>query len=274
METGETVQVREAHFWDNVAQKTPFTDAELRVYPNESHDRMTPWLAGLGFKDYLQAMRRHLQIRPGMRVLDIGCGQGFLSTHLAHNGAEVLGCDISPRSIETCKRRASLSNVSDRCTFKVMDCEALEIESDSLDAVAGCFVLHHLNLAKVAKELTRVLKPGAKSAFIETMGLNHALMAARAVLPGKFGIEKASSDDEYPLTRKRLDMLRKNVDGSLGLQFPQIVFLRMGGYLPFLQGPIAQAGLTAMDRALGRIPGSGRLSYYGIVTMDRTRTAA
>ncbi|MDN5785908.1 MAG: class I SAM-dependent methyltransferase [Pseudorhodobacter sp.] len=234
---------------------------------------MTPWLAGLGFKDYLQAMRQHLQIRPGMRVLDIGCGQGFLSTYLAHNGAEVLGCDISPRSIETCNRRAALSNVADRCTFKVMDCEALEVESESLDAVAGCFVLHHLNLAKVAKELTRVLKPGAKSAFIETMGLNGALMAARAVLPGKFGIEKASSDDEYPLTRKRIAMLRKNFDGPLGLEFPQIVFLRMGGYLPFLQGGIAQAGLTAIDRALGRIPGSGSLSYYGIVTMDRTGTA-
>jgi len=273
MKTEETVQVREAHFWDNVALKKPLMDEDLRVHPGEAHDRMMPWLAEFGFGDFTEAVTDHLQIRPGMRVLDIGCGQGFLSTYLAHRGAEVLGCDISPRSIKTCERRACLSGVSGNATFKVMDCEALEIDSESLDAVTGCFVLHHLDLKKVAKELTRVLKPGARSAFIETMGLNPALMAARALLPGKFGIEKASSDDEYPLTSARIDLLRQNFVGQVGVQFPQVVFLRMGGYLPFLRGGIAKAVLAAMDRTIARIPGGGRLGYYGMVTMDRTGPA-
>lgn len=269
----DSVQVREADFWDNVAQKKPLSDADLRVDPSESFDRITPWLGELGFPDYLAAVCDHLQIRPGMRVLDMGCGQGFLSVHLAHQGAQVLGCDISPRSIEICQRRAALSGVAENSTFKVMDCEALDVDSGSLDAVTGCFVLHHLDLAKVAKELTRVLKPGARSAFIETMGLNYALMAARAALPGRFGIEKASSDDEYPLTRQRIDILRRNFEGALNLQFPQVVFWRMGGYLPFLQGNIAKAGLTKIDHGLARIPGFGGLSYYGIITMDRAGTA-
>lgn len=274
MESRETTQVREAEFWDSVASKNDLSDDDLRVKPDDSHDPIMPWLAELGIRDFMTALRDHLQIRPGMRVLDIGCGQGFLSAYLAHRGAEVLGCDISPRSIKTCERRAAVSGLSDRCTFKVMDCEALEVASESLDAVTGCFVLHHLDLPKVARELTRVLKPGARSAFIETMGYNGALMAARALLPGKFGIEKASSDDEYPLTRQRVGTLRENFDGEVGVQFPQVVFMRMGGYLPFLRGDLAKAGLAAMDNTLALMPGGGSLGYYGLVTLDRRGVSA
>ncbi|MGB8815064.1 MAG: class I SAM-dependent methyltransferase [Paracoccaceae bacterium] len=271
MEPGLTVQNREAEFWDKVAAGAAAEDALLRVELTDGHDHSMPWLADLGMDDFTAALVQHLDVQPGMRILDMGCGQGFLSAALAHRGATMLGIDISPRSIEVCRNRAVLSGVQDRCTFQVMDCQALEVEDASLDAVTGCFVLHHLDLAKVAREVRRVLKPNGRSAFIETMGLNPALMAARALLPGKFGIEKASSEDEYPLTRARMNMLRQNFDGQVGLGFPQVVFLRMGGYLPFLQGSMATRALKAADRALARIPPCRSLGYYGLVTMDRDK---
>ncbi len=264
-----TKQDREAEFWDKVIERSLSNGNALRIGPDDLCDPAVPWFKTLDLDIYVEGMFSHLGLKPGMRVLDLGCGRGFLSVALGHRGAIVEGIDISPKSIEFCQRRSEQSGVAERVRFSVMDCEQLDFGDSSFDAVCGCFVLHHLDLEKAAREIGRVLKPHGRSAFIETMGLNPLLMIARATLPGRMNIEKASSDDEYPLNRDRLDTLRANFPGTMNTSFPQVVFLRMGGYLPFMDHALGRGALTSIDHLLARLPGMGRLSYYGLVTLDR-----
>ena len=263
-----TTQGREAEFWDEVVESAQDRDEDLRVFPGDMFDRTMPWLKYMDFADYLQVVFDNIGLRPGMRVLDLGCGKGFLAAALAHRGANVDAIDISSKSVERCRKRAELSDVAERTNFHVMDCENLAFEDDSFDAVCGSFVLHHLDLEKIAKEVFRVLKPSGRSAFIETFGLNPLLMLARSTLPGRFGIEKASSEDEYPLNRARIDKLQQHYPGKVSPAFPRVVFARMGGYLPFMNNMLGRGILKTFDRTFA-VPAFLRTwSYYGVLKMN------
>ena len=266
MHTETTPQEREAAFWDAAVDKEgPGTEGYL-VTRDDLFDRTMPWLGYMDFPAFVSEVFKVAQPGPGRRILDLGCGKGFLAIALAHRGSNVTAIDISPKSVELAKLRAEEAGVADKIDFRVMDCENLDLSEDSFDAVVGGFVLHHLNLEKVSSEIRRVLRPGGGAAFIETIGMNPLLMLARATLPGRFGIEKASSDDEAPLDSARIGRIRTAFDGEVSVAFPKIVFFRMGGYLSFLDNAVGRGVLKALDRMVGAT-GFGRASYYGVVGM-------
>ncbi|KQN37506.1 cyclopropane-fatty-acyl-phospholipid synthase [Sphingomonas sp. Leaf407] len=63
-----------------------------------------------------------LAIRPGMRVLDIGCGWGGMALYLhARTGAEVLGVTLSEAQIKVARRRAEDAGVADKVKFELID---------------------------------------------------------------------------------------------------------------------------------------------------------
>ena len=53
-----------------------------------------------------------LQVRPGERILEIGCGSGVVSIHCAKNGCSVTAVDINPSAVECTKENAQLNDVS------------------------------------------------------------------------------------------------------------------------------------------------------------------
>ncbi|KQN71078.1 SAM-dependent methyltransferase [Sphingomonas sp. Leaf62] len=63
-----------------------------------------------------------LAIRPGMRVLDIGCGWGGMALYLHEKtGAEVLGVTLSEEQIKVARRRAEAAGVADKVKFELID---------------------------------------------------------------------------------------------------------------------------------------------------------
>jgi cyclopropane-fatty-acyl-phospholipid synthase len=63
-----------------------------------------------------------LALKPGMKVLDIGCGWGGLALYLhAKTGAEVLGVTLSEEQIKVAKRRAEEAGVADKVRFELLD---------------------------------------------------------------------------------------------------------------------------------------------------------
>ncbi len=114
----------------------------------------------------------------GLSVLDYGCGSGQLGIYLAMLGAEVSGFDLSPMGIDVASRAASRYGLS--CSFTAMDAEKLEYPDQCFDLVVGFGVLHHvIKYPQSAYHLARVLKPGGRAIFHETLWDNPLINLVR-----------------------------------------------------------------------------------------------
>ncbi len=116
------------------------------------------------------ALEPWLQVSPGCRVLDVGCGVGRWSRLLAARGAQVTGIDLSPTMIEEARRRAVAGRVADRCTFHVQDLSALDV-AGQFDQVLAVTVLQHildpLALHSAIAAMSRRLAPGGRMVVLE-----------------------------------------------------------------------------------------------------------
>src|SRR4051794_14579685 len=207
---------REVSYWDAVAEaEAAHATEDLVVRRTDLHDGLKPWLDYLDLPAINERVLNRLGELEGRTVLDLGTGNGFLAAALALRGAKVVAVDISPASLDFARHRAELSGVADRIDFRLAPAEETGLPDVSCDAACGLFVLHHTDLDASSREIGRVLKPGAPAAFVETLAFNPILSAARAVLTGRFGIEKASSDDEAPISRAGIARLRTGFPGRI-----------------------------------------------------------
>jgi cyclopropane-fatty-acyl-phospholipid synthase len=90
--------------------------------------------AQIGKKRHIAA-KLHLD-KPGMKVLDIGCGWGGLALNLAQDcGADVLGVTLSEEQLGIARERAGQANVADTCRFELVDYRALGGQYDRIVSV-------------------------------------------------------------------------------------------------------------------------------------------
>ncbi|PYS51491.1 MAG: hypothetical protein DMF68_04190 [Acidobacteria bacterium] len=100
-------------------------------------------------KAYDMALEIARVLVEGMRVLDVGCGNGFIAHHLtALLGTKVVGIDVA-RTTDA------------RINYLCYDGERFPLPDDSFDALLLCYVLHHAqDLRAVLTEVCRVLRAG------------------------------------------------------------------------------------------------------------------
>jgi 2-polyprenyl-3-methyl-5-hydroxy-6-metoxy-1,4-benzoquinol methylase len=100
-------------------------------------------------------------LRPGLEVLDVGCGPGTITVDLAARVApgRVVGLDVSPAPLDEARALAERSGVA--VTFGVGDVYALDAADGSFDVVHAHQVLQHLTDPVAAlREMARVCRPG------------------------------------------------------------------------------------------------------------------
>ena len=91
------------------------------------------------------------------RVLDIGCGAGFLANHLAAEGFDVTGLDASAESLAVAARH----DATGRARYDRGDARALPYPDGAFDVVCAMDFLEHVDEpAQVVAEAARVLAPG------------------------------------------------------------------------------------------------------------------
>jgi ubiquinone biosynthesis O-methyltransferase len=83
----------------------------------------------------------HRTLPPDGRILDVGCGNGVISRHLGRLGFNVLGVDVSEKTIEVARSIQPMPNV----TFMKKSAEELVASGEKYDAVICSEVLEHLN---------------------------------------------------------------------------------------------------------------------------------
>ena len=110
-----------------------------------------------------EALVRGLGIRKGLKVLDLGCGDGTTALPAARLGADVLGVDIASNLVQAGNKRAKQQGLTN-CKFQEGDASNLhELKDHTFDLVVSIFgAMFAPKPFDVAKEMVRVTRPGGR----------------------------------------------------------------------------------------------------------------
>lgn len=151
---------------------------------------------------------------PPQRILDVGCGGGFLANALARWDHDVTGIDLSCDSLEVARRR----DETRRTRYLPMDAHALAFEDASFDVVCSMDFLEHTPApGRVVAEAARVLRPGGLF-FFHTFNRNP--LCGLVVIRGVEWFVKNTPRHMhvYPLFVKPSELLRHLETTGLALQ--------------------------------------------------------
>ena len=128
--------------------------------------------------DSLQLISQALDPLAGKRVLDVGCGPGYLAKALLARRAEVTGIDPAEETI------AAARNTAPGAAFEVASGEALPFEDAAFDGVVLLNSLHHVPEQRMEAcliESGRVAAPGGRVVVIEPLAEGSFFEAFRVI---------------------------------------------------------------------------------------------
>ncbi|MDF1653936.1 MAG: class I SAM-dependent methyltransferase [Coxiellaceae bacterium] len=170
----------------------------LRKYPNKSF-----YCINKKIEDFRESMVKNNA--DGAVILDYCCGLGQASRRFAkYNAKKVYGIDIATEEVATAKKNAEkdgLKNVE----FIVMDAEEMTFPDETFDIVVCNGVLHHLNVEKAYKEISRVLKPGGIMVANEALGYNPVIQMYRRMTPSI----RTAWETDHILTMKQVNQAKE-----------------------------------------------------------------
>jgi 2-polyprenyl-6-hydroxyphenyl methylase/3-demethylubiquinone-9 3-methyltransferase len=128
--------------------------------PNSTNVLLRYFINPIRF-DYFAAILKQRNSWGGSdrRLLDVGCGGGYLCEDFVTLGFEVTGVDASRNTLEAARAHAAQNGL--QINYKDARAEALPFDDASFDCVSCCDVLEHVNnVGLTISEIARVLKPG------------------------------------------------------------------------------------------------------------------
>jgi cyclopropane-fatty-acyl-phospholipid synthase len=127
----------------------------------------------------LDLVCRKLRLRPGQRLLDVGCGWGALILHAAqHHGVSAVGITLSDAQAALARERIADAGLGDRCRVELRDYRALA-PGERFDRIASIGMIEHVgfgNLGAYFAALYAALEPGG-------LLLNHGITSLAAARP-------------------------------------------------------------------------------------------
>jgi SAM-dependent methyltransferase len=149
---------------------------------NGGSHRVCPWWLGYALVAPLRRLAEHPErtlgphVRPGMKVLEPGCGMGFFTLPLARlvgESGRVVSLDIQPRMLAALARRARRAGLERRIEMRLCAAESLGLAGDAgtIDLAVLIHVLHELpDAASALAEIRGALAPAGRVLLIEPPG--------------------------------------------------------------------------------------------------------
>lgn len=134
--------------YDTYGERWYFADDDPVALLRAESKTKSPWI--------LKKLEEHGLLNSKTRLLDVGCGGGFLSNELARQGLKVTGVDLSPESIKVAAKFDSTKSV----VYQIADAYKLPFSDQSFEVITAMDFLEHVERPQdVIKEFSRVLKP-------------------------------------------------------------------------------------------------------------------
>ena len=201
------------------------------------------------------------------RVLEYGCGEGWITTQLAGRGASVSAFDISPTAVAQTARALEAEGVQDRCTLAVMPGERLTYPDAYFDVAIGFAILHHLDLDLALGELHRVLKPGGRALFAEPLASNPLIRLYRRLTPNYRTPDEIPIDLAHFATRARRFSRVEHHDQLL-LASAALACCYIPG-MASVAAPLQRWLMRIDDIILKAMPWAGRWAWYSILILEK-----
>ncbi|MGH9163359.1 MAG: class I SAM-dependent methyltransferase [Vicinamibacteraceae bacterium] len=192
-----------------------------------------PFTRLLGLDGARRDLLHQAALRPGDRVLDIGCGTGSLLLLVSRLFPDVdaVGVDPDEKALARAARKAQ--RVGAQIRFDHGFSDALHYPDGSLDRVLSSFMFHHLERdekVRTLREIRRVLKPGGSLHLLDFGGPDSA--GHRSRLPGLHSHHRLTDNDARTVVRLLTDAgftnaTRAGERAVLG-GFGRIVYYRAG----------------------------------------------
>ena len=190
------------------------------------------------------------KLKPGMRLLDAGCGPGTVTTGLARavSPGKVIGLDVAPGVLEHARAHAA-EQLVDNVSFVASDVYDLDFADAEFDVVYANQLLQHLaDPVRAIAEMRRVLKPGG---LLAVRDADYATMSPHPKFPEFLDWNRLYHQVAY----------RNNAEPDAGRTLP--AWVRAAGFAAIEIHP----NVVALDGEEARIWGrtwSQRILYSGI----------
>ncbi len=156
-------------FWDAKAEE--YQGDAVSMWPNNN-------LNHFYHLEQMATMQRLLPDVQGRRVLELGCGTGRISRYLARRGAQVVGIDFSPKSIEIARMQTTGTNPRYRqgSVFELDEVAAYDCTVSWTTVTMAC--RSRADLLVVLRGVRKALKPGGTLLFCEPIhsGMLHRVL--------------------------------------------------------------------------------------------------
>jgi ubiquinone/menaquinone biosynthesis C-methylase UbiE len=134
------------------------SDRVYAIHSDSECERLEAQALLAGVSDHV----KHLPVRPGMRILDAGCGSGSMAREIAKaaSGSAVVGVDLREKYVDYARRRAQTEGLQN-LTFEAGDVRTLPFPDAAFDIVWTKYLLQWVaEPMRAVREFVRVLRPG------------------------------------------------------------------------------------------------------------------
>jgi ubiquinone/menaquinone biosynthesis C-methylase UbiE len=178
-----------------------------------------PLVKLLGGDSARRVLLEEADLRPGHRILDLGCGTGTLLVLLKqlHPDVDARGLDPDPKALARAARKARRAAVS--IQFDRGFSDDLPYPDASFDRILSSFMFHHLPAGargKTLQEVRRVLGPGASFHMLDFGGPEPGASALSRVIHSNHRLEDNSTDRVLGLMKQAGFVVTEKVrDGAM-----------------------------------------------------------